>query len=474
MKRMMWFTESIGLDTEIDSVRHKYQEEKGVAAAKISYNIDYDKYGRISRRKGWEYTDVVSSCHSLFCGGGDCLFVSGDALTLLGGDYTVKELRNVTPNAPMSYQQVGPAVYYTNGTEKGAILAGRSFNWDKPDTNYAKDTTKVWSGPPAGNMLAYHNGVMYVIQQHIAWHSEAYNVNLFNLTGGFLSFESPVSVFEGVTAGIWVCTESKIVFLRGTTPGNFAYERKATYGAVKGTGCLVDCALIGDGSISGVGVMFVTKYGIALGTEKGEFIPITINRLRLPKVVSGSGIVTGGRYIATLADSSSESRLVVSMNLNMTGVSQYNNYNFNSFCLFGDWAVGASSSGLFKLDKTQRDVTSVTSNSPIESIYESGPTDFGVRTDKRIQSCAVGLESNGPLVMTVKADEGLGDKVVRDKIPFFEDNRQHVVSVPFGRDTKGRYHSFILNNVNGADFSIDYIEAFVVILNRKPEREGAN
>ena len=46
--------------------------------------------------------------------------------------------------------------------------------------------------------------------------------------------------------------------------------------------------------------------------------------------------------------------------------------------------------------------------------------------------------------------------------------------IPVGRTLKGRFYSFIIQNINGADFSIDNLEAFIDVLSRKPEKRGSN
>lgn len=169
-----------------------------------------------------------------------------------------------------------------------------------------------------------------------------------------------------------------------------------------------------------------------------------------------------------------KTRLSVALQLEGLRPSQFINYDFNSFCKFGGKYLGANEDGIFILDSTQKDESSVSSKEAIDSLYEAGPTDFGLRTEKRLRKCVVALESNGQVEMAFKVNEGIDDQVVVEKLPFFEDNRQHVVEVPVGRDLKGRYFSFAVRNIDGADFSVDEVEAFVQVLLRKPEKEGAN
>lgn len=167
-------------------------------------------------------------------------------------------------------------------------------------------------------------------------------------------------------------------------------------------------------------------------------------------------------------------RLTVSINLESLAPAQFLNYNFNSYCVFGDKCIAANEDGIFVLDQTQMDETSEDTRERIEAMYESGPTDFGIRAEKRVRKAALSLEATGTLELTVKVAEGTKDQIEVQKLPFFDDSRQHVVQVPIGRKLKGRYFSWAIKNVQGADFSVDEVEGFIDVLTRKPDNIGAN
>ena len=301
MKRMVLFTGSTGLNMVIDPVRHVYSPETGVVEFAVSKNVVFDYTGKPSLRKGWKYTDVTGSCHSLYCDGGVCLFVRADALNVLNEDYSVKPLRNVSVGARMSYVQVGDKVYYANGREIGFVRDKVSVSWSKQSTVYhVKDSTKVLSGPPTGSLLEYFNGRMYVVQSRVVWVSEQYDVNSFELSKSFIPFESGVTMFSGVLNGVWVGTRSRVVFLRGTFPGDFRYEVKGMFGVIPGTAVKVDGFLVGDGNIQEVGVIFVTKYGPCLGTADGRLVPLAEKKLVVPNAVRGAGVVLDKNYVFTL------------------------------------------------------------------------------------------------------------------------------------------------------------------------------
>lgn len=142
-------------------------------------------------------------------------------------------------------------------------------------------------------------------------------------------------------------------------------------------------------------------------------------------------------------------------------LSQYGNYNFNSLCKFGDMYLGANDSGIFNLDSGDTDA-----GTSIEAFFELANTDMGVEHQKRIRVAYIGYETNGELAITVKDDDG-NERQYTIK-PNHIGNKQQTSRVPIGRDGKGRYWMFRIDNVNGSDFGINSITAVPVVLNRRP------
>jgi hypothetical protein len=476
MQRALWFGSSTGLDTTFDPARVPYDPEVGVTPAKIAVNVDISKTGRVSRRKGWENTVITDACHSLFCDGGDAFFVTGDALKMLAPDMSVTNLRNITVNAPVGFEQIGSRTFYTNGRENGFILNGKSYGWNQAVPNQ-KDSTIIYSPPPVGTLLGYYKGRIYVAQQHIVWYSEANNLNTFNLKK-YLAFSSSVTMFKGVSNGVWLGTENQILFLRGDSPDNLEQQRKALTGVIPGSDTYVDCTSIPGladeygQQVNGVGVLFCTPKGIYIGTESGKLMQLSKGKLTIPKSLMGAGVCIGNRYIASLGDSLYTNRLAICQQVITPAISQYKNYSFNSFAVIGENTYGANTNGIFKLDMADNDVSSTTSIAVIEAHYESVLTDFGIKAEKRVRKCNGTLEANGELRFSFKSNEA--HEIVQHTVPASTDNQQHSVEIPVGRSIKGRFYNFTIQNINGADFSVDNLEAFIDVLSRKPEKRGSN
>lgn len=154
-------------------------------------------------------------------------------------------------------------------------------------------------------------------------------------------------------------------------------------------------------------------------------------------------------------------KICLCLNLEGSQLSQYANYNFNSVCEFNGVNLGASDSGIFVLDSGDLD-----GSTEIEAFFELVTTDFGIANQKRIRSVYLGYETNGDLLLTVKDDDGNERRYSVE--PNHENNEEHTAKINIGRDGKGRFWMFRIDNLNGSDFSADSIEAVPVILGKRP------
>lgn len=152
-------------------------------------------------------------------------------------------------------------------------------------------------------------------------------------------------------------------------------------------------------------------------------------------------------------------KLTLAINLSNFAVTQYCNYNFNSFAKIGNNYIGASEDGLFVLGG-DKDV-----EADINAFFELIVSDLGITNIKRIRAVYVGGEANGDLTLTVKDDE---DNERSYPLRLTSNSKQSSVKVEIDRDGQGRYWQVRIDNTNGVYFAIDSIESLITILGKKP------
>lgn len=143
------------------------------------------------------------------------------------------------------------------------------------------------------------------------------------------------------------------------------------------------------------------------------------------------------------------------LNLRALGLSEYEGYDFNSLCVINGKSFGASSAGLYLLEGDDDEGVNV-------DAYITFPlTDFGADNQKRVRSVYFGGDANKQMKLHVWTDEG--DERTRVFRPATTKGK---TVIPVGSGDKGEYWQFKVSNLRGADFELNSLESFIVLLRR--------
>jgi len=139
-----------------------------------------------------------------------------------------------------------------------------------------------------------------------------------------------------------------------------------------------------------------------------------------------------------------------------SGISNYNNYNFDSCTKFNSKYLFSNSTGLYEYGGDLDDLSAITSH------LETVAYDFGSSNLKQVPAVYLGLSSSGSTIMKVKVD---GKAEVIYKLNKKTSNLQ-TQKVEIGKGLIGRYFQFELIT-EAPDFSIESIEFYPLELKRK-------
>jgi hypothetical protein len=89
--------------------------------------------------------------------------------------------------------------------------------------------------PPAGDVLEYHNGRIYIGQGKVVWFTDPLRYGLVKPHRNFMMFPGEVTVIKAVADGIYVCAD-KTYWISDIDTTNLQQREVLPYGAVKGTG----------------------------------------------------------------------------------------------------------------------------------------------------------------------------------------------------------------------------------------------
>jgi hypothetical protein len=157
---------------------------------------------------------------------------------------------------------------------------------------------------PAGQVVAHHNGRMYVASGPVLHYSQPYGYELFDLREYIAIDGTDITIVAPVTDGVFVGTRERVVFLQGQGPDTFVVQEKAAHAAIPGTLAYFDT----DGASLELpgkrAAMFATAAGLAVVSDGGVFIDLTQRKYVMPAYQRGAGLYRsdGGqqRYVAIL------------------------------------------------------------------------------------------------------------------------------------------------------------------------------
>jgi hypothetical protein len=162
---------------------------------------------------------------------------------------------------------------------------------------------------------------------------------------------------------------------------------------------------------------------------------------------------------ATMSD-----RLTIAMNTNNKAPSQYLSIPFDSAVELNGKLVWFGETGVFE------EGGATDNDEEILAWVDTPIHDFGRREQKSIEAFDVGYESSGSLALTLYGDEDVINArsftLMQSKTgQVQQDGTQTLKKYRYG---KARYWKVRIANVDGCDFSVDYLALAPVVLKRRP------
>lgn len=149
------------------------------------------------------------------------------------------------------------------------------------------------------------------------------------------------------------------------------------------------------------------------------------------------------------------------VNTRTAAVSEYDNFPFNSMAVVGGIPFGATADGIYRMEGDDDD------GAPIHASIYTGLTDFGNSFLKQLPAAWIGLTSTGDMVLKVITTDGGKRK----------ENWYRMAARPGGtpvdsrfspaKGLLGRYYGFKLENLDGADFTLDSLKLWPLITKRR-------
>lgn len=141
--------------------------------------------------------------------------------------------------------------------------------------------TQFCTEMPAGHLLAFVNGRLWVADGNVAFCSEPHNFGLTKLHENFVQFASRITLLapagQGEGAGLFVSEGKRTHFLAGAGPGNQQLLTAYPYGAIEGTMAMVPASRYGVEYSGEVPYWLSTNGGPCIGIPGGSVRPLNEN-----------------------------------------------------------------------------------------------------------------------------------------------------------------------------------------------------
>ena len=147
------------------------------------------------------------------------------------------------------------------------------------------------------------------------------------------------------------------------------------------------------------------------------------------------------------------------LNLRKGALTEYDNFEFNSYAVFNGKVLGASAAGVSELGTQNAD-----NSTAIDATITTGQDSFESSFHKRVPRIYVGCKTTGDLHFSTITTEG-GTRTYA--LPYNGVTGIQQRRVPIGKGPRSRLWQFTVTNVDGADFVINDILVQVSSLRRR-------
>ncbi len=269
---------------------------KGAYALAEAVNVEV-RDGRLLRRPGFRRLGE-GGYTGLFSHGGRLYGARGGAILAIPAQGEPRVLRDgLTPGAPVAFLGVGDTVYFANGFETGRLRDGAASPWGGGAWP-GPDRTGRYVPPPAGHLLAWHAGRVWIADGAVVRFTEGAGLHdwVDSLAGYLPPATGTVRLLRPVAAGLLVGDEAGVTLARGNDPKTMTFERVCPVPPLPGSDAALPAgrhAAVAGRELAGQAAVWAGSDGLYLGLPSGQ-----VARLAVANIPAGAcrAVATGSRY----------------------------------------------------------------------------------------------------------------------------------------------------------------------------------
>lgn len=310
--------EFTGLDNKSDP-RDLITEGENSATTFLSTaeNIDFTKNNKLRLRPGWELKSS-GDYHSAWQSNdlSKSFIVKDGQLGLISNELIHTPLLDVS-GRQICYADTTSAIFMSDGQSMWRYLNGSineisSFGtYDTPFTHVDPTSdNELYDSPPAGTVLSYIFGRLWVANEFGVFYSRSYKPEQFIMSEDFIDLQN-VTMMIPVTNGYYIGTEDLVYFFSGGNPKKpTVVDIVSNSGPIKGTGIVLSAKLFSFDDKSGLVAIWESDQGKMLGSKNGVVTPLTYDRVAASMAEKGASFLRElngeTHHISSLANPNSD------------------------------------------------------------------------------------------------------------------------------------------------------------------------
>jgi len=292
----------LGLNTRATPDSLAWDGRTGAFQAAPIVNLELHDGGRIwTTRPGYSKAMDLDHPHSPFVDGDRWYVASGDTLYVVSGMVATPLVTGLTPGERLGWCRLGDVLYWSNGIQKGRIVAGEARQWGGlPYSSDAREAAE-YREVPAGNVLAAFGGRIWIgAGDEVLYTAPGFPHHCRIGSDRLPRQSSTVRMVAPVDDGFYVSTEDRICFYGGWDLGQMPMSVISREPVIPGMFLPVLASDVVPKLNPVRAILWATATGLEMGISQGNVIKLTYNNVAMDAPASWGAILKLPRRVVAL------------------------------------------------------------------------------------------------------------------------------------------------------------------------------
>lgn len=300
------YSKGIGINNKIIPHRLSFSKDDGVSALEEATNVLIDHAGELVSRKGATLLESGVFHSPWPCDGGFYVIEDRDTdsaihRVIFGANGLISTMNGIwaglIKGQKMSYFKLGNETFYSNGYQRGRLLADVRSAWPVSEWTGHNDNRNFIT-LPTGLHIEMLSGVVISAVGNEIFYTPPGLPGIMDAARARRRFEADITMLCSVQSGLYVSTTDAVYFLAGVDPEQWKVQKVLSYPAYGKNPELVDPSFLGFETTKLSG-LFSTVNGPVVGLSDGTCVNLIDKNVKTSGCKKGMIMVVDETMILT-------------------------------------------------------------------------------------------------------------------------------------------------------------------------------